>query len=97
MSHTYTSGPWMIVGALRDTSIRIVTDGPRHTEPIAEIKLHRCFIHELTSEPSEEYRNAQLIAAAPELFEALRELVDCTDPAVVERARNALAKAKGEL
>jgi hypothetical protein len=43
--------------------------------------------------------NARLIAAAPELLEALIVITDesvCIKSAVVERARAAIAKARGE-
>lgn len=44
--------------------------------------------------------NARLIAAAPELLEALIECLDCefsvTDRAAINKARAAIAKATGE-
>jgi hypothetical protein len=53
---------------------------------------------------SEQNANARLISAAPELYEALDELLNYSggaehaldDPYVVERAEAALAKARGE-
>ena len=43
--------------------------------------------------------NARLIAAAPDLLEALKECLSCefavTDKAAIEKARSAIAKAEG--
>ena len=58
--------------------------------------------HEMTDELPQDI--AHLIAAAPELFKALRDLVEVVTPgqdplimfAAIERARTALEKAEGQ-
>ncbi len=79
MKHKHTKGPWKVGGKTG-------------------------FINQLAIEPSigtaygageELQANARLIAAAPDLLEALEALLE-GNPSVVAKARAAVAKAKGE-
>lgn len=95
----YTAGPWAVVsGKLGKQPAGI------YSEPAAEM------ICELVMDPDDPYRyepDARLIAAAPELYEALRGLMDAVyahddhgDGAGLNRslshAARTLAKARGE-
>lgn len=86
----HTPGPWAYIGQ--------IVQGP-HGEEIATTRLERYTTDERRS------ANTRLIAASPELLDALRALVgwhDCfslkdgeADLPVVVRARAAIAKAEG--
>lgn len=45
----------------------------------------------------EMHANADLIAAAPELLEALQECLNCSDKAAIKKALAAIDKATGEI
>ena len=99
--NTHTKGPWTV-----ETRSIVAIEAADHCGPIAEIRarldLPAC------DRAVEETRqaNAALIAAAPDLLEALLRLVGDVDLAEVdlespdrdnlEFARQAIAKAKGE-
>ena len=85
----HTPGPWAIyVNAPSDVVIRKMSKDGYELCAIARV--------------SSGYANAHLIAAAPELLEALDatlkliELVWPTDSDVTRKARSAIAKATGE-
>lgn len=88
----HTPGPWVNHGCY---IYRVGTDGKRTGPAIANTRVDE-FIT-----PEEEEQNARLIAAAPELYEALRTMVDAfpfTDESAgqydaVQVAREAIAKA----
>ena len=100
----HTPGPWFRMG---DT---VGNFAPRYTtEIVYESQRHNskdgywpiCF---MTDEPptNELESNARLIAAAPDLLEALRSITDAADEKRVtakhyEIARAAIAKATGEM
>lgn len=103
----WTPGPWLridtLVYALQDSDPPWFRDGKRQKENRfdATVQGFKC--------PAEEKAaNAALIAAAPELYEALATLLSATNPGNVDRhtsdcrccyheALAALAKARGEL
>lgn len=110
---SYTKGPWVIKGTLfgewcisSEYSVGGVklTNGRQHiaSSPSASSKLNPDYF-------SMFYANAHLIAAAPDLLEALEDLVmditeryDMEDPSTnpgmkcaVEAAQGAIAKARG--
>lgn len=88
----YTPGPWR----LHQTSTRAVFAGlPPDEDAVAHVD---------GGFEDARIANARLIAAAPELLEALRECVDCVtdlvteaheDPEVLKKSRAAIAKATG--
>jgi hypothetical protein len=92
---THTPGPWHVhtnIGRKGETGV--IADGAP------------CIIAIMGNQkewPAETANNAQLIAAAPELLEALEEALSVMgewgedgDPEWAEQARAAIAKAKGE-
>ena len=93
----HTPGPWSIEeNSYRGTNLSIWT---RHHLPskIATVPVH-------PTDPGRDWANARLIAAAPDLFEALKHLLEdalamgidegaCCG--VVHEARNAIRKAEG--
>lgn len=108
MSTTFTPGPWLTVhsdwSVDTDSSHAHIAVGPNDTDPVALVvgaDFERC--EELEG-------NATLIASAPELYEALRNLVRINDghgpfggelyqdriDRAWDAARAALAKARGE-
>ena len=66
MAERFTPGPWTLDRADRDGSLGIVQSGYR----VASAHLRA------TDNPDEQKANARLIAAAPELYQALADLVD---------------------
>ena len=97
MNPKHTSGPWYVTGAnIRSDAHKdgglLMTVMPIAAEP--------------SSRGSERYANLRLACAAPELLAALEIMVrafntDEIDPLVafasIEKARAAIAKARGEL
>lgn len=83
----YTKGPWRRVGpgALYSVHGKMVFGATlnEHDDPVIDIKR----------------ADDRLISAAPDLYEALRDMMECDEQgealAVVSRARAALAKAEG--
>ena len=104
---THTPGPWeLFEHSWSDSSI---CGGVKNSKKICSLSIYDDATEENQSElESEMDANARLIAAAPELLEALQECVielDClmkTRPAyqggmnMVERAKSAIAKATGK-
>lgn len=103
MSHTqHTPGPW-VARLIEPQEWEI--DAPNGDPTIG----HKVWSGLAVVYGSEEHKiqgrcvseaNAHLIAAAPKLYEALLECLECefavTDKAAIEKARAALAKARGE-
>jgi len=97
-THTHTSGPWQYVTGEDWDGATVQTQGGRIIACC-----DGCDIPGATKEPTtdEAKANARLIAAAPEMLEALRELCADTylaDPINADRmskARAAIAKAEG--
>ena len=91
MSHT--PGPWTVKNKGRLLSIRSLVDD----EVIAQVPYSK-------SEglrQDRDYANASLIAAAPELLEALKKVAELDDwqkipPATMVRVEEAIAKAEGK-
>lgn len=101
MSNNSTPGPWAVKSAFRDISVI----GP-YNKPISTLS-------KAMGEPEEDgvcrshshngmMANAHLIAAAPDLLEALEAMLDVADNGdhpdyhLAEQSRKALGKAKGE-
>ena len=85
----FTKGPWKSVRCA-PFSYRITTDRKDQVQDV--------IVHEVRCE-----ENAQLVAAAPELYDALQALLDVApfavnagDKEIHLRAQKALAKARGE-
>ncbi len=88
----FTTGPWSI-----SVSYGEAGDLRKH----AEVRASGCLIARVYSDPTAPpVANAHLIAAAPELFAALEEMEAAlgfgSEHPCVERARAAIAKARGE-
>jgi hypothetical protein len=84
---SYTPGPWKHKPSIYGTKYRYVQIGREKNYTTAELIL----------------ADARLISAAPDLYEALQEIVDAADgagwnqlDATFTRARSALKKARGE-
>ncbi|WP_250512660.1 hypothetical protein [Caballeronia sp. INDeC2] len=90
MSTKHTRGPWTNHG-------RIAQPGLPHSAVAANTLLARVY-SEAFGDSEQETANANLIAAAPELLEALQAVVSVADRATVEfdMARAAIAKATGQ-
>ena len=94
--HKHTPGPWKFGDNSKHFKTNpfnvYVQGGGVHSASIANIPFKR------TIPEAEARANAMLIAAAPELLEALEEIIrgvpDTWDG--VQKAKTALAKAKGE-
>lgn len=84
MSGHYTPGPWKVYGSGTDGKYEIDTISGTKTAPICTIKLGVS----KKSYGSEEGRaNAILIATAPEMLDALREVLDTYTHMTSERFR----------
>ena len=94
MAAKHTAAPWKMVPT-RDGNIAIDHPTGKYADPVARVYSYGT---------SEGVANARLIAAAPELFEALTNALglwahlstDATQQAWLTQARAAIAKAKGE-
>ena len=110
MSEGYTKGPW-IPGHMTDPESTcrcryILCDG--YAGSIAVVSKRVTDENGCNDSPPEEeaIANARLIAAAPELYEALKEMVSAFENydrdmyefehEAIKKARAALSKAKGE-
>ena len=88
----HTPGPWEV--AYQDKNGQSVVKGEH-------IEVATCWHHCVGSIEKEMHANARLIAAAPELLEALKELMVAADRVSAEpvtwlgKARAAIAKAEG--
>lgn len=98
MKTNWTPGPWQVLPAEVDKMYLRV----RGTRPGGRYKVCNVetpyYIGASEREAGETHANAQLIAAAPELYDALDDLVngDWPSPELWVKARAVLAKARGE-
>ena len=91
----HTSGPWV----KRGNSI-MTSDIPENQKVVCTITRHR----EVANQMTEGKANGHLVSAAPEMLEALEELVrlgtmdkqDSVANLALMQAEKAIAKAKGE-
>lgn len=92
----HTPGPWKL--EITDTGFRVIYSD-------STLRSHIAALHEaaLCEEHGDTFANARLIAAAPDLLDALdwalRQIEDDLDPdhqAAFDAARSTLRKAKGE-
>jgi hypothetical protein len=100
MSTKHTPGPWFYTGKHNDCEVRYVgTNREDHYHEEVATLYH--------GEGEEQIANARLIAAAPELLEALKWYVENDDTNIgmegnefweegLERGKAAIAKATGE-
>ena len=94
----YTPGPWMVDESLY---LGAINAGKRH---IAMANFYNSHDENFRVDREQQIANAQLISAAPDLFEALKIILEypygdaspLDDPLVIERARAAIRKAEGE-
>jgi len=89
----HTPGPWMLNEPFATPKAKwLIWAG----HPIASVSAARKRNAHCTDMSSEEGKaNAHLIAAAPEMYEALKALAHCTTHKTLEAAYAALAKAEG--
>lgn len=86
MLNKHTPGPWIMQGVMNGITVRIMPEtlreDPSATQGgpgcIAELKLPHVGMAEI-QHPSEQGANACLIAAAPDLLDALKEAVKCVE------------------
>lgn len=85
-----TPGPWVTDDVYKDDIARyVMSEVLPFPRTIARL--------ELGQDRAEQEANARLIAAAPELLEALQDLCDTLgECGMTEKARAAIAKATGE-
>jgi hypothetical protein len=88
-------GPWVVTRGTEWWDREVWTGGPSYTQPI-------CKLSESESERSQIEANARLIANAPELLEALKDLLAYLQEGIGDyesgeafKARLAIAKATG--
>lgn len=94
----YTTGPWTVDESHINGSINA---GKRH---VALANFYNCHDEEMRVTRDQQKANTQLIAAAPDIYEALKIILEypygdaspLEDPLVMERARAAIRKAEGE-
>ena len=94
----YTQGPWRVDESHINGSINA---GKRH---VAIANFYNCHDEEVRVTREQQEANAQLISAAPDLFEALKIILEypygdaspLDDPLVMNQARAAIRKAEGE-
>ena len=102
MSTQHTPGPWIGAGpSFGDQFPRYTTEITTEDEPYGDGHIQICelpFHHH----DEENEANARLIAAAPDLLEALKEMLDSHEDActgygegAADKARSAIAKATG--
>ena len=94
----HTPGPWTV-----DVShmYGAINAGKRH---VALANFYNCHDEEMRVTREQQEANAQLISAAPDLFEALKIILEypygdaspLDDPLVMNQARAAIRKAEGE-
>ena len=93
----YTPGPWTVDESHMDGAINA---GKRH---VALANFYNCHDEEVRVTRDQQQANAQLISAAPDIYEALKIILEypycdaspLDDPLVMERARAAIRKAEG--
>lgn len=99
----YTPGPWTYEGDYTHRQFNIRMLG--HLIGTKDEAKHICTVNNLpphvlaNRDPSTAEANARLIAAAPELLEALEWLLDSDEvecPEALSVIRDAIAKAKGQ-
>lgn len=84
----HTPGPWFVSGTAEDNVLAVITDGKHGPDALFPIKC--------------EWSESYLIAAAPDLLEALEKVAkaleryDSGHPLIAD-ANAAIAKAKGEV
>lgn len=97
----YTPTPWELCPAKRPNAYHITSES-RHWSVACSLETVGCSNPDKDIPDQEALANAHLIAAAPELYEALAELLDAiggreSTDIFCKSAVAALAKARGEL
>ena len=88
----FTPGPWTFEGR---TIYALEEAGWRRGEPVMRNRFD-CSVQGPFCPDAEKQANAHLIAAAPDLYDALDYLLNDDTHDAREQARAALAKARGE-
>ena len=110
MNGKYTPGPWIVGNEFgKDVSV-LRNAGPSGSSPswlrVANVPINGPIVGKLTARSREAgIANARLIAAAPELLEALKSIVECGRKSFTnkkydvyfESARAAITKAEEDL
>lgn len=97
MKTTHTPGPWTIDGRTYD-----IARADTHNADVMEIVTIRHRMDEIAYVPSLDTGNARLIAAAPDLLEALQRIVAWADAGCdpssksIEAARALIKRVTGE-
>lgn len=93
MPHSFTPGPWSVVE--HDHAICVQTESPKKTKfGASRYAAIGGFDRNDPAQLAEARANASLIAAAPDLLEALRDIAEESVEAwTVGRAKEAIAKA----
>lgn len=91
----HTPGPWKVFRGSRHQSDRNYMAVIDSIPDVDGKVVANCICH-IASTNEDAEANAKLIAAAPELLEALEKILIADYAVSRENARNAIAKAKGE-
>lgn len=100
MSEKFTPGPWRVIDSHDGPYVRskggLIAGGVRTSHWPGQDERY-------LAELEERVANARLISAAPDLYEALKAIMDDVEPTefalsshIRDAARSALAKARGE-
>ena len=91
----HTPGPWHVI--LSDNATPFIQhEGGADWSDIDDRSSRICHMPAEIMENFNSFNNAKLIAAAPDLLEALECLIKSDHDDVIEMARAAIARARGE-
>lgn len=91
MTTKHTPAPWT-TQRTDDENVRILGNEPKYATPYSSGKIAIAVVFEDETDES----NTRLIAAAPELLEALEAILTAPDYMIGNIAREAIAKATGK-
>lgn len=84
MTQVHTPGPWAIEKPFQEIGLYVTAANPRRTNPLI------CYLSELPGK-DEAQANARLIAAAPQLLEALEAAVQIIEQLIPEPSARGVA------
>lgn len=91
MNSKHAPGPWFVTGLMtKYVCARIGSGGIQEVAAVGPTEADNGY-------GEQQLANAKLIAAAPDLLEALEDLVDSRGMGDLELARKAIAYARGEV